>query len=38
MTQTVEIVDSPEDRERLIAVVGDHNRPQKHFQPAQIIR
>jgi transposase len=37
MAQTVSIIINAEDRERLIAVVGDRNRPQKHVQRARII-
>jgi transposase len=37
MAQTVSIIINVDDRERLIAVVGDRNRPQKHVQRARII-
>jgi len=37
MAQTVSIIINAADRERLIAVVGDRNRPQKHVQRARII-
>jgi transposase len=37
MAQTVSILLSPADRERLAAVIGDRNRPQKHVQRARII-
>ena len=37
MAQTVSIILSPEDRERLAAVIGDRNSPQKHVQRAKII-
>jgi transposase len=37
MAQTVSIIINADDRERLIAVVGDRNRPQKHVQRARII-
>jgi transposase len=37
MAQTVSIIVSPEDRERLTAVIGDRNRPLKHSQRARII-
>jgi transposase len=37
MAQTVCPIVSPDDRERLAAVVADRNRPQKHVQRAEII-
>ena len=37
MAQTVNILVSPEDRARLIAILGDRNRPLKHIQRAKII-
>jgi len=37
MAQTVNPVVSPADRERLVTVVEDRNRPQKHVQRARII-
>ena len=37
MAQTVSILLSPADRERLAAVIGDRNSPQKHVQRARII-
>ena len=37
MAQTVCILLSSEDRERLPAIVGDRNRPRKHVQRAKII-
>jgi transposase len=37
MAQTVCILPDAEDRERLLAIVGDRNRPLKHVQRARII-
>ena len=37
MTQTVSVIIGAEDRQRLAAVVGDRNRPQKHVQRARIV-
>ena len=37
MAQTVSVIVGAEDRERLTAVVGDRNRPQKHIQRARIV-
>ena len=37
MSQTVSIILSAEDRERLAAIIGDRNRRQKHVQRARII-
>lgn len=37
MSQTVSIIFSAEDRERLAAIIGDRNRRQKHVQRARII-
>src|SRR5512144_1850913 len=37
MAQTVSVIIGAEDRERLAAVVGDRNRPQKHVQRARIV-
>jgi transposase len=37
MAQSVSVVVGAEDRGRLVAVVGDRNRPQKHAQRARIV-
>lgn len=37
MAQTVSIIVSTEDRERLAAVTGDRSRPLKHIQRARIV-
>src|SRR5512134_124837 len=37
MAQTVSVIIGAEDRQRLAAVVGDRNRPQKHVQRARIV-
>jgi transposase len=37
MAQTVSVIIGAEDRERLAAVVGDRNHPQKHIQRARIV-
>ena len=37
MAQTVNVIVPAEDRERLLAIVGDRNRPLKHVQRAKII-
>ena len=37
MAQTVSVVVGAGDRERLAAVLGDRNRPQKHVQRARIV-
>jgi hypothetical protein len=37
MAQTVSVIIGAEDRERLAAVIGDRNRPQKHVQRARIV-
>ncbi|HTV69182.1 MAG TPA: IS630 family transposase, partial [Rhizobiaceae bacterium] len=37
MAQTVCILPTSEDRERLLAIVSDRNRPLKHVQRARII-
>jgi transposase len=37
MAQTVSVIIGTEDRERLAAVIGDRNRPQKHVQRTRII-
>lgn len=37
MAQTVSVILSTDDRERLSAVIGDRNRPQKHVLRARII-
>lgn len=37
MAQTVNIIVAAEDRERLLAIAGDRNRPLKHVQRARII-
>ena len=37
MAQTVSIIINAEDRERLAAIIGDRNRPQKHVQRARIV-
>jgi len=37
MAQTVSVIVGPEDRARLIAVLGDRNRPLKHVQRANIV-
>jgi transposase len=37
MAQTVSVIIGAEDRERLTAVIGDRNRPQKHIQRARIV-
>jgi Homeodomain-like domain len=37
MAQTVCILPPAEDRERLLAIVADRNRPLKHVQRAKII-
>src|SRR5512132_1440375 len=37
MAQTVSVIIGAEDCERLTAVIGDRNRPQKHIQRARIV-
>jgi transposase len=37
MAQTVNVIVSIEDRERLAAVIGDRNRPLKHVQRVRIV-
>src|SRR5271166_6150101 len=37
MAQTVSVLPPAEDRERLLAIVGDRNRPHNHVQRAKII-
>jgi transposase len=37
MAQTVNVIVPAEDRERLLAIIGDRNRPLKHVQRAKII-
>jgi transposase len=37
MAQTVSVIISPEDRERLSVIAGDRNRPLEHTQRARII-
>jgi len=37
MAQTVNVIVSTEDRERLAAVIGDRNRPLKHVQRSRIV-
>jgi hypothetical protein len=37
MAQTVGVLPPAEDRERLLAIVADHNRPLKHVRRAQIV-
>ena len=37
MAKTVSVIIGAEDRQRLAAVVGDRNRPQKHVQRARIV-
>jgi hypothetical protein len=37
MAQTVNVIVAAEDRERLLAIAGDRNRPLKHVQRASII-
>jgi transposase len=37
MAQIVSVIIGAEDRERLTAVIGDRNRPQKHIQRARIV-
>ena len=37
MAQSVSVVVGAEDRGRLVAVIGDRNRPQKHVQRARIV-
>ena len=37
MAQTVNILPHAEDRKRLLAIVGDRNRPLKHVQRAKIV-
>ena len=37
MAQTVSVLPPAEDRERLLAIVSDRNRPHKHVQRAKII-
>ena len=37
MAQTVNVIVSAEDRERLLSVIGDRNRPLKHVQRAKIV-
>jgi hypothetical protein len=37
MAQTVCIVLSPSDRERLLAIASDRNRQRKHVERAQIV-
>lgn len=37
MAQTVNVIVPVEDRERLLAIIGDRNRPLKHVQRAKIV-
>jgi DNA invertase Pin-like site-specific DNA recombinase len=37
MAQTVNVIVAAEDRERLLAIAGDRNRPLKHVQRGSII-
>ena len=37
MAQTVNVIVAAEDRERLLAIAGDRNRPLKHVQRARIV-
>ncbi len=37
MAQTVNVIVAAEDRERLLAIASDRNRPLKHVQRARII-
>jgi hypothetical protein len=37
MAQTVCVLPPAEDRERLLAIVADRNRPLKHVRRAQIV-
>src|ERR1700674_1381202 len=37
MAQTVNVIVCPEDRERLLAIIGDRNRPFKQIQRAKIV-
>ena len=37
MAQTVCVLPSAEDRQRLLAIVADRNRPLKHVQRARIV-
>ena len=37
MAQTICVIISTADRERLQAIVGDRNRPQKHVERARIV-
>jgi hypothetical protein len=37
MAQSVNVIVPAEDRERLLAIIGDRNRPLKHVQRAKII-
>jgi hypothetical protein len=37
MAQTVNVIACPEDRERLLAIIGDRNRPFKQIQRAKIV-
>ena len=37
MAQTSCVILAPDDRERLVAIMTDRNRPQKHVQRARII-
>jgi hypothetical protein len=37
MAQTVCVIVSAADRERLQAIVGDRNRPRKHVERARIV-
>jgi hypothetical protein len=37
MAQTVCVLPPAEDRERLLAIVADRNRPRKHVQRARIV-
>src|SRR5271154_6272043 len=37
MAQTVNVVVTAEDLERLLSIIGDRNRPLKHVQRAKIV-
>ncbi|MGH6837179.1 MAG: IS630 family transposase [Methylocella sp.] len=37
MAQTVNVIVSAEDRQRLLSIIGDRNRPLKHVQRAKIV-
>jgi hypothetical protein len=37
MAQTVNVIVCPEDRQRLLAIIGDRNRPFKQIQRAKIV-